>query len=74
MTAALEDPRVTARAGGGFTVIRPGGDTVEVLYTAGGVFGWAICAGPNLDFVPLADGGFAIKFPTAEAAVEAALA
>ncbi|MGI5247742.1 hypothetical protein [Dactylosporangium sp. CA-139066] len=73
MSTVLDDPRVTARSGGGFTVVRPGGDTVEVLLSAGGVFGWTVCHGPNLDFVPAAGGGFAIKFPTAEAAIEAAL-
>ena len=26
------------------------------------MFGWTICQGPNLDFAPTTDGGFAIGF------------
>lgn len=70
MSATLNNPRVTARQDGGFTVIRDTG-VVEVLHSE--TFGWMICAGPNLDFVPTSGGGFAIKFPSAESAIEAAL-
>ncbi len=68
--SVLDNPRVTSRPGGRFAVAGPNGDVV-VLDT--GVAGWAICTGPDLDFVPVATGGFATGFPTVEAAIEAAL-
>lgn len=62
-----DDPRVSERAGG-YRV----GD-LSVVDTD--VFGWAVCHGPNRDFVQ-ADGGpsgFAIGFPDPDSAVDFAL-
>jgi len=73
------DPRVAAydtdpdaSTPRGYTVLREDGTDLEVLPT--GVFGWTVCHGPNLDFVPTTDGGFAIGYPSADAAIGDALA
>jgi hypothetical protein len=64
------DPRVSGYGSDGFTVSRDGTD-YRVLPT--GVFGWVVCAGPNLDFAPTTDGGFAIGFATSDEAIGAVL-
>jgi hypothetical protein len=65
-----DDARVTAR-GSGYNVTGSDGETYAVRQT--NVFGWAICHGPNLDFVPTDDGGFAIGFRNAHDAIDALL-
>lgn len=69
MNRFATDPRVTAR-GDGWTVTHHG-TTYQVLPST--VFGWVVCTGPTLDFVPTSDGGFAIGFPDAESAITALL-
>jgi hypothetical protein len=67
-----QDHRISSEGPAGFTVTRDDGSTYRVLHTE--VFGWTVCQGPNLDFVPASDGGFAIGFPSADAAISAVLA
>jgi hypothetical protein len=65
------DERVTPFGDtGGFTATRDG-TAFRVLHTE--TFGWTICAGPNLDFVPTTGGGFAIGYASAESAIADAL-
>lgn len=70
MSRYSDDPRVSGFGADGYTVSRDGTD-FRVLPTE--VFGWVVCTGPNLDFVAATGGGFAIGFPTAEAAIGAVL-
>ncbi len=67
-----EDPRVHGTGTDGYTVTRDDGTDYQVLRT--GVFGWTICHGPNLDYVPTADGGFAIGYASADDAISDLLA
>ena len=68
MGSVLKDRRVTERRGGRYDV-KARGTTYHVIRTPGDVFGWAICHGPNLDYVPAQGGGFAFGYPDAETAV-----
>lgn len=68
------DPRVTSFYQGddareGYTVVNDEGREFHVLHTD--VFSWVICEGPNLDFVPVQGGGFAIGITSADGAIEA---
>jgi hypothetical protein len=67
VTRYHRDPRVSGYGEDGYTVLRDDGTNYQILPTD--VFGWTICHGPNLDFVPTADGGFAIGYPTADDAI-----
>jgi hypothetical protein len=71
VTRYHDDPRVAGSGHDGYAVTRDDGTDYQVLPT--GVFGWVVCHGPNLDFAPTADGGFAIGFATADDAIGAAL-
>ena len=66
------DPRVTAYeidAGKVGYTVNAGGRILEVLPTE--VFAWVICEGPNLDFVQVTGGGFAINISSADGAIAA---
>jgi hypothetical protein len=72
------DPRVAAYDTGpdtgtprGYTVLREDGTDLQILPTD--TFGWTVCHGPNLDYVPTTDGGFAIGYPNPDAAITDAL-
>jgi hypothetical protein len=65
MSRYLDDPRVTARPSGGYTVTA-GGQTVHVLDT--GTMGWGAYAGPNLDLIVGPSGPW-IGIPTADALI-----
>jgi hypothetical protein len=71
VSTVLDDARVTARDGGGYTVVRESGLAVHVLYMP--PFRWCVCYGANLNFMPTDGGGHAIGFTSAEAAVGAVL-
>ncbi len=66
-SAYADDDRV-APYGNGFTVTIETGDTVHVVHTE--TFGWAVCHGPNLDFV-LTDSGPAFGIASADDAIHA---
>jgi hypothetical protein len=68
VSAYIGHPAVTADTSGGFTVTKDG---TEYRVLDSDVFGWTICTGPNLDFVPTEQGGFAIGFPEADDAIRA---
>ncbi len=77
------DPRVEVCPGGSSTgapgyIVRAeetgprGGKKTRTFHVLdSGVFAWVICEGPNLDFVPTTDGGFAINISSADGAIEA---
>lgn len=65
------DPRVKVDTHHGktaYTVTTEGGP-YRILFTE--AFNWTICHGPNLDFVQVAGGGFAIGISTADEAIKA---
>lgn len=69
MSAYDNHPQVARFGDRGYTVVGADRATYTVLHTE--VFGWTICQHPNLDFVPTADGGFAIGYNDADEAIAA---
>lgn len=62
------DPRVK-KIDRGYTVEGEDGTTYYVMSTE--PFNWCVCHGPNLDFVPVRGGGFAIGFINPDDAIRA---